>query len=502
MKYLSHLTYIIIIASVCRIEPGYSAYLPATGITPPPPNREFRGVWIATINNIDWPSKPGLPVEQQKSELIKLLDLAKNLKLNVIIFQVRPACDAMYASRIEPWSEYLTGEMGVPPTPFYDPLAFAIEEAHKRGLELHAWFNPFRARHPSAFSKPDIMHISSRRPTYLKSYGKHLWLDPGDKNAREYTISVIMDVVKRYDIDGVHLDDYFYPYVEKDASGKDIPFPDDDTYNKYRKAGGTLSKNDWRRENINQFVKNLYNAIHSEKKWVKLGISPFGIWRPNHPPQILGMDAYERIYADSLKWLQEGWVDYFAPQLYWGINEKNQSFPILLEWWAKQNVKHRLLCPGINTRKTARQWQPQEIINQVLITRNQVGVLGHIHWSIGALAQNNSTLTTQLMTSIYEEQAVAPAYIWLDQNRPARPRVYIGSNTKGDHLTLKIETVEPQKIWLWCVQTKIGNKWRCEFYPSNKPMINLRNSQSAEAIAVSAINRYGIASAAVVFARK
>ncbi|HON08886.1 MAG TPA: family 10 glycosylhydrolase, partial [Verrucomicrobiota bacterium] len=309
-----------------------AAYVPSTKVSPPQPQREFRGVWIATVGNIDWPSKPGLPVEQQKSELINILNKAIDLKLNVVIFQVRTSCDAFYNSNIEPWSEFLTGQMGQAPKPFYDPLAFAVEEAHKRGLELHAWFNPFRARYSSVKSQLSSNHISKTKPGIVRQYGKQLWLDPGMTSAQDYVRSVILDVVRRYDIDGVHIDDYFYPYVEKDSSGQDIPFPDNETYNLYKSKGGKLSKGDWRRENINNFIKTINQSIHKEKNWVKFGISPFGIWRPDASLSIRGMDAYEQIFADSKKWINNGWCDYFAPQLYWKIDAQGQSFPVLLKW--------------------------------------------------------------------------------------------------------------------------------------------------------------------------
>jgi uncharacterized lipoprotein YddW (UPF0748 family) len=211
---------------------GAAVFQPCT-VTPPPPPREFRAAWVAAVGNIDWPSKRDLSTAEQKAELLAILDRAAELKLNVVILQVRPAADALYASAIEPWSEYLTGAMGKPPEPFYDPLAFAVAEAHRRGLELHAWFNPFRARHFSAKSPIAGSHISRRRPQWVRPYGKQLWLDPGEKGVQDYSLSVVMDVVKRYDIDGVHFDDYFYPYKEPDAAGRDLDFPDGLSWRRY-----------------------------------------------------------------------------------------------------------------------------------------------------------------------------------------------------------------------------------------------------------------------------
>jgi uncharacterized lipoprotein YddW (UPF0748 family) len=230
------------------------------GKSPPPLPREFRGVWVATVANIDWPSKPGLPAEQQQKEFVAILDKCVELKMNAVIFQVRPMADALYESKLEPWSEYLTGAIGKPPEPRYDPLAFAVKEAHARGLELHAWFNPYRARHPSAKSPAPDDHITKRRPDLAKPYGTHYWMNPTNKEVQDHSIAVFLDVVRRYDIDGIHIDDYFYPYKER-KDGKTIEFPDDDTWAAYRKSGGKLSRDDWRRDAVNQFIRRMYVEV-------------------------------------------------------------------------------------------------------------------------------------------------------------------------------------------------------------------------------------------------
>jgi len=304
---------------------------PASSGEPPEVRREFRGVWVATVANIDWPSKKGLAAETQKKELLAILDRAVAMNLNAVVLQVRPMCDALYKSKLEPWSEYLTGTAGKDPS--YDPLAFAVKEAHARGLELHAWFNPYRAHHPSATGPLTDSHIVNKRPDLAKPYGKHRWLNPTNPEVADLTMAVVLDVVKRYDVDGVHMDDYFYPYAEKDADGNNISFPDDDTWAAYQKSGGRLSRSDWRRDAVNRFVERMYREVKKEKKWVKVGISPFGIWRPGHPPGIEGFDQYEGLFADAKKWLNEGWVDYFTPQLYWPIAQEKQSYSKLLAWW-------------------------------------------------------------------------------------------------------------------------------------------------------------------------
>jgi uncharacterized lipoprotein YddW (UPF0748 family) len=234
--------------------------------SPPTLDREFRAVWVATVYNIDWPSKAGVDPDAQRRQ---------ETGLNAIIFQIRPAADALYESAFEPWSSHLTGKMDL--NPGYDPLAFAIEEAHFRGMELHAWFNPFRAQ-TNIDKERSANHIANTRSDWVKQYGNYLWLDPGNPEARDYTIQVMIDVVKRYDIDGVHIDDYFYPYPYP-SNDDALPFPDDDTFERF----GRGKKDDWRRSNVDRFIEDLYKNIKKEKSWVKFGISPFGIWRPGTP---------------------------------------------------------------------------------------------------------------------------------------------------------------------------------------------------------------------------
>ena len=338
-----HISSAFIWLSAVTLLAADEVYRPVA-VTPPEPPREFRGAWITEVaSNQDWPSKPGVPAAQMQAELIALLDRAAQLKLNAVIFQVRPACDAIYASPLEPWSAYLTGRMGQPPQPAFDPLAFAVAEAHQRGLELHAWFNPFRALLPEDKTFVALNHISKTHPELIRQYGDQTWLDPGEPAAREHVLRVILDVVRRYDVDGVQFDDYFYPYPEKDAAGRGLNFPDDASWRKY---GGNLNRDDWRRQNINQFVHDVYQNIKAAKPWVKFGVSPFGIWRPGSPKTILGLDAYANLYADSRLWLASGWVDYFSPQLYWPVDAPQQSFPALLNWWTAQNVNNRGLWPG------------------------------------------------------------------------------------------------------------------------------------------------------------
>jgi uncharacterized lipoprotein YddW (UPF0748 family) len=368
----------------------------AQGIT-----SEFRGAWVATVYNLDWPSKAGLPAETQKAELLALLDRAAELHLNAILLQVRPASDALYNSSEEPWSQFLSGTAGV--SPGYDPLAFAIEEAHKRRLELHAWVNPFRAAvHASDRLPPN--HVARKHPEWVRRFGNQLWVDPGEPAARKYVIGVITDLVRHYQIDGLHLDDYFYPYPLRPGEST---FPDDATWQRYGHESG-LSRADWRRENINDFVRTMYRTVKALRPHVRVGISPFGIWRPGVPPTIrAGLDAYAQLFADSRKWLAEGWVDYLAPQLYWGIEPPEQSFPVLFAWWRAQS-RDRPVWPGIATERIGTKRPASEIIRQIELTRENTFSPGHIHWSMKALLRNQSGIDRLLEAGPYRESADTP----------------------------------------------------------------------------------------------
>jgi uncharacterized lipoprotein YddW (UPF0748 family) len=487
-----------ILATVFFLSPVLAADTDAVAdkIIPPPPAREFRAAWIATVGNSSWPSKSGLSTVQQKAELINLLDRAVQLHLNAVIFQVRPACDALYQSGIEPWSEYLTGIQGRAPSPFYDPLAFAIAEAHKRGLELHAWFNPFRAHHFQAVSPIAPNHISKTRPQLVRSYGKYLWLDPGEPEVREYSLRVVTDVVKRYDVDGVHFDDYFYPYREKNSANQEMDFPDAASWKKFG-AGSGLSRDDWRRHNVDVFMEQMYRAIKAAKPLVKFGISPFGIWRPKNPPSISGFDAYTEIYADSRKWLREGWCDYFVPQLYWAIAPPAQSFPVLLEWWNNENIRHRHVWPGMNSLNVGEKWQPSEIVNQINITRRYADP-GHVHWSISALMKN-AALDAALTRDSYRQPALIPASPWLDAAPPAPPKVSVTAGKNSAHVRWQNTAVEPLDGWL--VQSRANGMWTTQIFPGGRGDGYLDNA-SPDAISVRAVDRAGNLSEPVIWTPK
>jgi uncharacterized lipoprotein YddW (UPF0748 family) len=292
-------------------------------------------------------------------------------------------------------------------------------------LQLHTWFNPYRVRVPKAKSEAAPNHASVAHAESVRKYGKYQWFDPGDPASEEIFIAVLNDVVKRYDIDGVHIDDYFYPYQEYDRRGRVIDFPDARSWRRYRQNGGTLARADWRRRNVDQLVKELYAGVHSVKPWVKFGISPFGIWRPGNPPSITGYDAYERLYGDSRKWLRNGWVDYYTPQLYWPIADIPHSYTTLLEWWVSQNVKARHMWPGNYTNKvgTGRDegLRADEILDEIGVTRAQPGATGNVHFSMAAFLTDRDSLNERLATGLYAEPALVPASPWLEKRVPPRP---------------------------------------------------------------------------------
>ena len=378
--------------------------------------REFRGAWVASVANIDWPSRSGLPVSAQQEEIARIVERAQWIGLNALIVQVRPAADALYASELEPWSEYLTGKQGEAPEPWYDPLALWITEAHRRGIELHAWFNPYRARHSSARSTLAPGHVANTMARAVKSYGDQLWLDPGETEAARRTLDVIVDVVRRYDIDGVHIDDYFYPYpVAAPEGGGDFDFPDDASWQQYLRTGGALPRDDWRRGNVDALVERIHAAVHREKTWVRFGISPFGLGRPElRPPGVAGFSQYDKLYADVELWLARGWLDYLAPQLYWRIDAPAQPFGVLLDYWTAANTARQHVWPGLFASRidgTAKSWSAEEIANQVALTRSR-HVDGHIHFSMAALMENRNGIADRLK-SAYETPALVPASPWL-----------------------------------------------------------------------------------------
>ncbi|MFN3694958.1 MAG: glycoside hydrolase family 10 protein, partial [Ignavibacterium sp.] len=345
-----------------------------------PPKREMRAAWVATVTNLDWPSSPTISTNQKKQEAINLLDQLKSAGINTIIFQIRTECDALYSSAYDPWSYWLTGSQGNPPYPYFDPLEFWIEEAHKRGMELHAWFNPYRAERNVGNYPLAPNHVVNAHPNWVLTIGTFRFLNPGLQEVRNYISNVIFDVVSRYDVDGVHFDDYFYPYPPNHMTANPTNNALDDSAFAADPRGFT-NKDDWRRDNVNIMIAQVNNRIQSVKPWVKFGISPFGIWRPGYPPGITGMDAYATIYADALAWLRAQSIDYLTPQLYWPFGG-GQDYAKLQPWWGDSVYVHgRHYYPGHALYRVdpgSGNWTASEIPNQIRFDRANPKVHGGV----------------------------------------------------------------------------------------------------------------------------
>ncbi|NII24862.1 family 10 glycosylhydrolase [Pseudoflavitalea sp. X16] len=497
-KLLSFTTAIVIIfllhsCAASKKSPVTQAF-PAPSAAPKAA-KEFRAAWVATVANINWPSKPGLSTEQQKQEAIVLLDFLKANNFNAVVFQVRPQADALYQSALEPWSYYLTGTQGKAPSPFYDPLEFWTEAAHDRGLELHVWLNPYRAHHTVGGEVSDSSIVKKRPELVVKlKQGNYWWFDPALKGTQDHSAAVVMDIVKRYDIDGVHFDDYFYPYPDYNL-GQD--FPDSVSYAAYKAGGGKLERGDWRRHAVNTFIERLYKEIKAEKKHVKFGLSPFGIWRPGYPEYVAGFDQYSVLYADAKLWLNEGWIDYFAPQLYWPISRQSQSFPILLGWWTGENTKERHLWPGMSVGTDTSIRNVNEIIGQIMTTRGMLPKsAGAIHWSISQLTKNPNMING-ILNGPYKKQALIPASPWLDNKAPEAPAVTL--DQLGNALQVSWTHPDAKDVFHYVVYHKYKDKSGNPFW--NYKIMN-RNDRSATIeipqggnvpthIAVTAVDRTG-----------
>ena len=453
--------------------------------SPPPAPHEFRGVWIASVGNINWPSKPGLPVQQQQQEAIALLDYAARLKLNAVFIQVRPAADALYQSSLEPWSAVLTGTQGQPPTPFYDPLEFWVTEAHRRGLELHAWYNLYRAGTLRS-ANTAANHITRRDPELVREYGKYLWMDPGEPAAAQHTLAVVLDIARRYDVDGIHTDDYYYPYVEKDeATSKPIDFPDEPSYTRYQRSGGKLGRKDWRRDNINQVVREIYTRVHKIKPSVKVSFSPFGIWKTGVPEGVKGMSSSDEIYSDAKLWLNEGWCDFLSPQLYWAI-DGDQPFRELLDWWVNESLAKRPIWPGISVSK----FEQAELLKQVELTRKNPGSRGMIFWSVGSL-KRKPEVADALAKGPFRNSALVPPMPWLDSKPPPAPKA-TGQRGAGDAVNVTLKPGVGETPLVVAVWARYGERWRFLTVPAGTPSLTLNPDPSAgpdTRVVIAAVDR-------------
>jgi uncharacterized lipoprotein YddW (UPF0748 family) len=348
--------------------------------------RELRGLWVASVWNIDFPSRSDLSPDAGRAELDALLDLAVDLGLNAVMLQVRPNGDALYQPGLEPWSRWLTGAEGTDPG--WDPLAHLVAGAHARGLEAHAWFNPYRGGASTSHAlSPD--HLCARDPSACVVYGSLRWMDPGLPRVRAHTVAVAVDVASRYDIDGLILDDYFYPYPDGSE------FPDSASYAAYQAEGGPLARDDWRRSNVNQLVAELDAGLRAVRDDLRFTISPFGIYRPGEPPGITGLDQYAAIFADPVAWAEAGTVDLLAPQLYWPTTQAAQAFEPLLQWWEALGARTGVwIASALSTSSagSTAAWTSAEYEAQVGITRagHPDVVAGHLLYNASSLLEDQS----------------------------------------------------------------------------------------------------------------
>ena len=457
---------------------------PGLPLTPVGHERELRGVWVASVFNINFPSAPGLSAEAQEAELLDLLDTMEAAGLNALFLQVRPECDALYPSELEPWSRSLSGAQGVDPG--WDPLATAIDEAHLRGIELHAWLNPYRARASKGASLAPP-HVALAYPEHAHDYGANTWMDPGAVPVQDHLLAVIDDLVARYDLDGIHFDDYFYPYPT------DEDFPDDLTWQAYVKGGGELSRADWRRSNVDRMVKAVGERIAAARPDVRFGISPFGIYRPGIPAGITGFDQYEGLYADPLKWLDEGWVDYLAPQLYWPTTYPKQAYDVLVAWWASVTTGGRHIFAGNYLSKlgTAPEWSLDELRLQVELTRAQAGAgaRGNIYFHIAPFQQDLQGVASAFASEFYAAPALTPPIAALADQPFAPPHL------AQDGATVALAHPEPAALRAYVVYAADGDGWVLDrILPASTPSIDLPPGTWA----ISAAARSGVESLGAV----
>ena len=420
------------------------------------PKREFRAAWIATVANIDWPSKQGLPAIEQQQQFVSRLEKLKKLGCNAVIVQIRPCCDACYPSKIEPWSRYLTGRQGEAPFPYYDPLQFMIDEVHKRNMEFHAWFNPFRALMDCKINPNPPKHVTKTHNNWIINYGGKSYLDPGLPEAREYVINVIKDVVERYDIDAVHLDDYFYPY----RIGKTV-FGDAKSYALY---GNGKDKEEWRRNNVNLFIAQLHSSVKEMKPYVKIGISPFGVWRnSNRDPAEgsqthAGQTSYDDLYADVLLWMKKGWIDYLLPQLYWEHGNHAASFTVLLDWWNKHTYKKQVYY-GLGVYHLSEhnsKYSVNELLWQLKDIRKTNPSSGYSFYSAVSFDKIGPALADSISGSFDKYPAFPPQMKWIDSIAPQAP--VLKDASAGKNTVLQWSMSNPDKEPIKYVVYRFANK--------------------------------------------
>jgi uncharacterized lipoprotein YddW (UPF0748 family) len=392
---------------------GTARHLP-TGATLDAPKREFRGAWIQTVGQSRYRQMNSAAMKHYLSEVVRKLDEAG---INAVIFQVRPEADAFYQSELEPWSRFLTGEQGkAPDDPAFDPLTFLVDECHKRGMELHAWLNPYRVK-TNISNSLAAGHLYHRHPERFVRYGNQLFFDPGLPENRSFICEVVRDIVTRYEVDAIHMDDYFYPYP---IAG--TPFPDDNSFNSYAASQGfnASQRGDWRRNNVNLLIQQIKYTIAGVKPWVRFGISPFGIYRNkrNHPEgsDTNGLQNYDDLFADIRLWVEKGWIDYNLPQLYWERGHAAADYTTLLQWWNDHNDGQHLYIGQDLKRSIDR----QELHAKIRMTREMPRVHGNCYWYGYQILENVQGVTDTLRQTLHRSKALIPAYTHLHEGRPEK----------------------------------------------------------------------------------
>ena len=382
------------------------------------PKREFRAAWIQTVNG----QFKGMTASQMQATLISQLNSLQGAGINAIIFQVRPEADALYASKLEPWSRFLTGVQGQAPQPYWDPMQFMIDECHKRGMEFHAWINPYRVK-TSLANQLAPQHIYNRHPEWFLTYGNQLFFDPALPQSRDYICQVVSDIVSRYDVDAIHMDDYFYPYPTKG-----VEFPDSASFARY--GGGFDNIGDWRRSNVNLLIRKIHETIRGLKPWVKFGVSPFGIYRNQSSDPLgsrtRGLQNYDDLYADVLLWAREGWIDYNIPQLYWQIGHPVADYAVLVDWWAKHSGGRPLFI-GQSVMNTVQHADPKNPnINQLpakmALQRAYQTIGGSCQWYAGAVVENAGKYRDALVAEYHKYPALPPVFDFMDDKAPGKVR--------------------------------------------------------------------------------
>ena len=429
--------------------------------------RELRGAWVASVDNINFPSRPGLGAAEQKKELCAIVDTLAANRFNAVFFQVRPEGDALYRSDLEPWSRYLMGAQGQDPG--YNPLAYLIKQAHQKNIEVHAWLNPYRASAQVAEKTTFVApHLGVVHPQGVLDYGSFVWMDPTSELVQRRLVDVSRDLTRRYDIDGLHFDDYFYPYPEDD-----LEFPDQDSRRAYQARGGNLSVGDWRRESVNKTIENVSQAVRHEKSYVRFGVSPFGLPSPARPEGIEGFDQYEKLYADPQLWMDRGWVDYLAPQLYWPSTQTPQAFAPLLSWWSERSRPGYYLFPGLNLSALGSKptWTPQEYREQFEMMRadRTEAVLGSICWSVKPLLENRQGIADEVFSKVYPKSCLTPPMADQRECQVQPPRV------RRVGRTVLLHHQDPTPLRAWTVYREGPSGWELsDIFPGTVDRIELQ----------------------------